>query len=219
MKPAAKNMVLAAVLAAEVALTLALTPDYSRPNVEFLPDMAHQPRSNAFAENPYLPDHATLQQPPAGTIPRGLAPMPFGASAEGAKLAGAKLSAPIPEGRRKAAVLRGKELFGRLCVPCHGAAGAGDGPVALRGFPPPPSLTVAHAANLLDGRVFHILSHGQGNMPSYASQIGREDRWRLVLFLRSLQEKAQREQEQQALEQRKQQDQQQQAGQTKEEQP
>ena len=189
MKPATRNIVLAVILGAEVALTFALNPDYARPNVEFLPDMAHQPRANAFAENPYLPNRSTLQVPPPGTIPRGLLPEPYGPSPEEARRAGGELSLPIPEKERAGAVRRGKELYGRFCVPCHGAAGGGDGLVALRGFPPPPSLAVAHAIDLTDGQIFHILSHGQGNMPSYASQIDREDRWRVVLYVRSMQEK------------------------------
>jgi mono/diheme cytochrome c family protein len=38
-----------------------------------------------------------------------------------------------------------------------------------------------------DGQIFHVLNFGQGNMSSYASQISREDRWKVILYVRSLQ--------------------------------
>lgn len=41
-----------------------------------------------------------------------------------------------------------------------------------------------------DGQLFHILTYGQGNMPSYATQLSREDRWRVIVHVRSLQQTA-----------------------------
>ena len=38
-----------------------------------------------------------------------------------------------------------------------------------------------------DGQLFHILTHGQNNMASYASQLSREDRWNVIVYVRSLQ--------------------------------
>ena len=37
--------------------------------------------------------------------------------------------------------------------------------------------------------MFHVLSYGQANMPSYASQVDRDDRWKAILYVRALQEK------------------------------
>jgi mono/diheme cytochrome c family protein len=56
--------------------------------------------------------------------------------------------------------------------------------------PPPPSLVAGRALTLKDGQIFHILTYGQNNMASYASQIDREDRWRAILYVRSLQMRA-----------------------------
>ena len=41
-----------------------------------------------------------------------------------------------------------------------------------------------------DGQMFHVLSYGQNNMPSYASQLSRDDRWNVIVYLRSLQSAA-----------------------------
>ncbi len=188
MKAGWRNGILLAVLAAELALIVALNPDYSRPNVEFLPDMAHQPRFSAFAANPYFPDHKTLRVPVAGTIPRNLPPLGFTASPDDAVRAGKELVNPFrPNDLR--ALARGEVVFRRFCVPCHGASGKGDGPVARRGYPPPQPLTGEAAIQIPDGQMFHIVTFGRVMMPSYAKQISREDRWRVILYVRALQKK------------------------------
>jgi mono/diheme cytochrome c family protein len=51
----------------------------------------------------------------------------------------------------------------------------------------PPSLLAEHALKMKDGQMFHVLTFGQNNMPSYASQLSREDRWSVIGFVRSLQ--------------------------------
>jgi hypothetical protein len=35
--------------------------------------------------------------------------------------------------------------------------------------------------------MFHIITYGKGNMPPHAAQISREDRWKVILHIRSLQ--------------------------------
>ena len=37
------------------------------------------------------------------------------------------------------------------------------------------------------GQMFHVLTFGQNNMPSYASQLSREDRWNAIAYVRTLQ--------------------------------
>jgi mono/diheme cytochrome c family protein len=41
-----------------------------------------------------------------------------------------------------------------------------------------------------DGQLFHILTFGQNNMPSYASQLSRADRWNAIAYVRLLQARA-----------------------------
>jgi mono/diheme cytochrome c family protein len=41
-----------------------------------------------------------------------------------------------------------------------------------------------------DGQLFHILTYGQNNMPSYASQLSRDDRWNVILYVRAMQSAA-----------------------------
>ena len=41
-----------------------------------------------------------------------------------------------------------------------------------------------------DGQLFHMLTFGKGNMPSHAGQVAREDRWKVIVHVRQLQQAA-----------------------------
>jgi mono/diheme cytochrome c family protein len=165
-----------------------LRPDLSRPNLEFAPEMAHGPRYNAFAANPNFPDGKTLQPEPDTSIPRGFLPLHYAATPDDATRAGNELTSPVSQGL--AVLKRGEFVFENYCATCHGPGGLGNGPVAQRGFPPPPSLLADKTRKMKDGQLFHLLTYGQNNMPSYASQTSREDRWNVIAYLRSLQASA-----------------------------
>lgn len=183
------NALLAAAFLASFGLMWASRRDVHQPNLEIFPEMAHAPRYAAFAPNPVLPHGMTLQVPPTGTIPRGLLPLHYAATPEGAARAGAELESPLAADDAEA-LARGEQVYRNFCVPCHGAGGRGDGLAAQRGVPPPPSFLAEHAVAMKDGQLFHVLTYGQANMASYASQISREDRWRVILYVRSLQASA-----------------------------
>lgn len=181
------NVSLFLVLFASAIGNWLLRPDLSRPNMEFAPDMAHGPRYNAFAANPNFTDGKTLQREPRTSIPRELIPLHYAATKEDALRAGNELTSPASG---EAAAKRGEFVFQNFCATCHGMGGLGNGPVAQRGFPPPPSLLADNARAMKDGQMFHILTYGQNNMPSYASQISRQDRWDVIAYVRSLQQAA-----------------------------
>ena len=83
---------------------------------------------------------------------------------------------------------RGREVFSSVCTTCHGPGGAGDGKATKRGVPPPPSLAAKGAVDMSDGHLFRIITAGQGNMAPHGAQVARADRWRVVRFIRSLQQ-------------------------------
>jgi mono/diheme cytochrome c family protein len=180
------NVVLGVAFVASLGLMWASRRDVHQPNMEFFPDMAHAPRYGAFEPNPVFHDGKTQQAAPAETIARGWLPLHYGATPAEATRAGAELRNAYAAGDASA-LARGEQVFASFCVPCHGAGARGDGLAAARGVPPPPSLVAGRAVTLPDGQLFHILTYGQNNMASYASQITREDRWRVILYVRSLQ--------------------------------
>lgn len=162
------------------------SPDQSQPNYEFLPQMAHGARYNAFSANPNFADGKTLREPAPGAIARGELPLHYTPTAADAARAGEELLLPASAGSVRART-RGEQVYKNFCAPCHGGDAAGMGPVTQRGVPPPPSLLAPHAAQMKDGQLFHILTHGQNNMAAYAGQISREDRWNVIAYMRALQ--------------------------------
>lgn len=189
MSARALNVLLAAAFLGSFGVMWASRRDVHQPNWEVFPDMAHSPRANAFAASRVFADGTTLQAPPAGTIARGWLPLHYAATPADAVRAGEALGNPFAQDDARA-LARGERVFTNFCAPCHGAGGEGNGPVVSRGVPPPPSLVTGRAVNLRDGQLFHILTYGQNNMASYASQLSREDRWRVILYVRSLQRSA-----------------------------
>lgn len=185
------NFFLLAAFLASVGANWFIEPSASRPNYEYLPEMAHSPAFKSFTENPNWPDRKTLQAPVPGTLTRDAAPLHYGPSPEEAVRAGRELRNPF-SANDPAALERGRAVWTAFCQPCHGAGAIGDGPVALRGYPAPPNLLTGKAVQYPDGQIFHIVTYGQRNMPGYAVQIAPEDRWKVILYVRSLQEEAAR---------------------------
>lgn len=171
-------------LGVAVLVSVGLNWDARRPklqrNFEFFPNMARAARFNAFEANPNFPDGSTLRLPVPGTIPRGLPPLPPVAAKE------QPVNPFSPDDR--VAVERGAVVYRHFCTPCHGADGRGNGVVIEYGFPKPPTLLRARARDMTDIQIFRLLTSGRGNMASYAAQVSRDDRWKVILHLRALQQ-------------------------------
>lgn len=156
----------------------------NRPGYVVLPGMVSSVPYDAYDPNPAFRDGRTLQAPPDGTVPVGFTAFPYGPGPEEAARAGRELTNPLAP--TEANLARGKQVFETVCSVCHGPKGEGDGPIIGR-FPNPPSLLADRAKTLPDGRVYHVVTRGQGIMPPHALQVVPEDRWRVVLHLRTLQ--------------------------------
>ena len=89
------NYVLLLVLAVLVAMNFLALPNPSRPNREFLPDMAHSPAYTSESANPNFPDAATLQPPVLGTLAQGRIPLHYAATDAEALRAGRELHNPL----------------------------------------------------------------------------------------------------------------------------
>ena len=59
-------------------------------------------------------------------------------------------------------VTRGQERFNIYCVVCHGVDGHGDGKVVGFQFPKPPDLLSDDAKTFSVGKIFDIITNGQG---------------------------------------------------------
>jgi mono/diheme cytochrome c family protein len=80
-----------------------------------------------------------------------------------------------------------RRLFEDKCVECHGDTGKGDGSQAKMYDPKPADLTdAAHMNPVTDGELFYKISEGHRPMPAFKKRYSEEQRWQLVLFIRSL---------------------------------
>jgi mono/diheme cytochrome c family protein len=82
---------------------------------------------------------------------------------------------------------RGQERFNIDCSPCHGLDGKGDGIVAERGFPHPPSYFDARLMAAPASEFYDAITQGYGAMYSYAARVEPRDRWAIVAYIRALQ--------------------------------
>jgi mono/diheme cytochrome c family protein len=72
------------------------------------------------------------------------------------------------------------------CARCHGETGRGDGPDAATYYPSPTNLTdVSHINSVTDGEIFYQISQGRKPMPAFKKRLTEEQRWQLVLLVRS----------------------------------
>lgn len=151
-----------------------------RRSYEYMPDMARDPAYKAFAPNPVTRDGLTLQRPVSGTIPRGYHLFHFGPGEPEAERAGRELQNPYRPTSKT--LEEGRALFETYCAVCHGAQGRGDGPISAK-IPAPPSYVSERLMQFPPGRIFHVITLGSGKMPSYASQLSADERWKIVTYV------------------------------------
>jgi len=79
-----------------------------------------------------------------------------------------------------------RPLYHDKCSSCHGDAGKGDGHDASLYDPAPTNFTdTQQMSGVTDGELFYKLSEGRKPMPSFKKRLTEDQRWRLVLLLRS----------------------------------
>jgi mono/diheme cytochrome c family protein len=147
-------------------------------------DMHDQPKYIPLRESTFFADSRSARAPVAGTVARGQ--LHEDTLLHTGKVDGADSTVfPFPVDDKVMA--RGQERYDIYCSPCHGRTGAGDGMVVRRGYRPPPSLHVDRLRLAPPGHFFDVMTAGFGAMPDYAAQIGAEDRWAIVAYIRALQ--------------------------------
>ena len=193
------NLALGLALAMVVAVLVFYRADPSKPNYQVIlgDDMTYSPAYGSYDPNDNFANGRTLQNPVPGTVAYdtwapGEQPFHYEATPEEATRAGQEMINPYDQkpGQVAASAERGQIAFQTFCTACHGGDGAGNGPVAQRGFPPPPSLLIGKSRDMKDGQLFHILTCGQNSMPTFALQLPPARRWDLINYLRRLQREA-----------------------------
>jgi hypothetical protein len=167
------------------------TKDPNSPGFEFMPDMYRSPSYESNSGNGTFADSMTNRRPVDGTITyeqqvTAYHPYPYNNDDSGYVWAGRYLKDPFPGS--KEVLERGKYLYEKFCTHCHGATGEGDGLVGSKLPGPPPAYNGA-LKDLPEGKMFHTIQYGKGNMGSHASQLTPDERWKIIRYVQTLQGK------------------------------
>jgi mono/diheme cytochrome c family protein len=127
-------------------------------------------------------EQGAMTYPPAATVPVDFAWDP-GVTADGTIQRGMKNPVAINE----SSLRYGKLMYDTNCIVCHGPEGAGDGYVAPKGPAAIPNLYSDKIRQMEDDQIYGIITHGQGTMWSYKSQLKPLERWAVVNYVRALQ--------------------------------
>jgi mono/diheme cytochrome c family protein len=146
--------------------------------------MHDQPRYKPLAETDFFSDHRASRPMVEGTVARGH--LHIDEARYTGKIAGQEIEQfPIPIAKED--IERGETRFNIYCTPCHGKIGDGNGMIVLRGFRQAASFYSDKLVNAPVGHYYDVITNGFGAMPSYASRIQPDDRWRLIAYIRALQ--------------------------------
>jgi len=147
-------------------------------------DMQDQPKYKPLAESRFFADHRSERAMVDDTVPRGYL------RADLARYTGKMNGADVdyfPFEITRADIERGRDRFNIYCAPCHSRTGDGDGLIVQRGYRFPPSYYSDRVMKAPVGHFFDVITNGFGAMPSYASRVIPDDRWRIIAYIRVLQ--------------------------------
>lgn len=90
----------------------------------------------------------------------------------------------IQKNMSQTAVMRGKALYEKNCLSCHGKSGQGDGPLAKNNEHRPANLQklVREVPNFM---FFISISQWQGDMPGWKEQFNEVEREELVAYIKT----------------------------------
>jgi mono/diheme cytochrome c family protein len=154
-------------------------------------DMYVQPKLGPDAASPLFADGKSSRPPPAGSVPMAMGDLAKTSSGrrgqqELAERDAADAASTMPP-TTSALLQRGQARYDIYCAPCHSPVGDGDGMIARRGFPRPPSYHLARLRESSDRHFFDVITQGYGVMLPYADRVTPQDRWAIVAYIRALQ--------------------------------
>jgi len=186
----------------------------SKPRPHMILDMDKQTKFKAQADSPVFADGRAMRPPVPGTVAWGASSITADSDQlqdDDHYFRGYRVETDPGSGQEqvvyfkgfpdrvtvdKSLVLRGQRVFNVYCFPCHGYEGKGNGPIHQRalkinagstGWVQPANLTDDQRAARENGHLFNTITHGARSMAGYGNQIGVEDRWAVVAYLRALQ--------------------------------
>jgi mono/diheme cytochrome c family protein len=190
-------LIFALTVAAVVGIAGCRGTKFRRPPLYIFPDMERQPKLRPQTADGFFANGLSSRLPVAGTLPRS----------EPVRVGGQPVyswqDAPVNTGRVTGATNyvetnplpvtaefldRGQEVFNINCAPCHSRLGDGNGvPKRINAMAVVADLHDKRIVELTDGELFNTISNGKNLMPGYAANLGIQDRWAAIAYLRALQ--------------------------------
>jgi len=162
---------------------------HNDPGYDYFPDMFYSKAYETYSENPNFADGKTLREPVEGTIPTDIIPYPYEKNDTDRLLAGKELVNPLPVTTENLG--RGEAAYKIYCINCHGSLADGKGNLFTSGLYTfkPASLVNDKMKKVPDGEIFHVITVGQGVMMAHGGIVRPGDRWKIVMYVRQLQNK------------------------------
>ena len=167
--------------------TTACTHDGNDPGVEYAPEMYESIPYDPLSQTHFntVNSFGINQRTPAnGTVPRGKLTYFDHIPKDSVGIAERTLRNPFPY--TKANLEEGKVLYTRICSHCHGAEGAGNGPVGIK-YKGVPNYTAGAYKTMNDGHIYHVIQWGRNRMMPHGSIVNPEERWKIAMYVRVLQ--------------------------------
>lgn len=159
----------------------------TKPPLEVFPDMDRQPKLKAQAASAFFADGRADRPLPTGVVPRGELrtddALYLGKDARGEWVRSIPASLSIDQ----VLLARGQERYAIYCGPCHGAVGDANGVTRKYGMGATPTYHDDRLRTMAVGELYNTITHGKGNMLSYADKLSVPDRWAVVAYVRALQ--------------------------------
>lgn len=193
-------------IAGGVLLLSSCTKHPDSPGYEFMPDMYRSQAIEAYVDYGMVKDDAndslkntiSARIPSEGTIAFNANPdkakifMPYILNNTDADYLKAKwyripASFITSEEVAMAHAQEGKKLYSFFCQHCHGEKGMGDGGVVTVGGYNQPNPYNGGYKDRTIGQIFHVITFGKGAMGPHGSQLNKEERWKVALYVRTLQ--------------------------------
>lgn len=84
-----------------------------------------------------------------------------------------------------ASAARGRVLYEKNCLACHGPSGRGDGTAGRDLNPEPSDLSQPEVIDKTDAELFRKITRGRRPMPSF-NKLPADDRWQIVRYVRAI---------------------------------
>ena len=159
----------------------------SQPPIHLNPSMDDQPKVKAQQESAFFYNGSAMRPPVPGTV--ALGELREDTAFFDGKNGDGTFVARNPVAASDAVLERGRNRYGIYCQPCHDARGDGRGILFQRGNVPTASFHQDKIRNYPDGQLYDIITNGSGLMPAYRWPIPPDDRWAIIAYVRSLQQK------------------------------